>query len=293
MLLDYVKLKEVKPALSGYIRDARLMLKQDSIPDDKVIHDVRVLMKKSRAVMRLIGSQMDEESYKREYQSMREVGRIMRTWRETSVHRKILKSIRKKYPHIFIELKDFEKLNSLVQKQVQGPETREEIKSDLQAILEILNKSDYRIRFLSINNLDPRALLKELDKTYNLVADCYVTSRNNLKPASLHEFRKKTKDLLYQLYFFRPLKNQSVKTMEKQLDTIAQNLGKYNDLEVLVTALGYKRHNPDNSPAINELIVLIREEQDRYLSKVWPIAYKVFCPSQNLINVLGFKLLFV
>ena len=55
MLLDYVKLKEVKPALSGYIRDARLMLKQDSIPDDKVVHDVRVLMKKSRALTKIHG----------------------------------------------------------------------------------------------------------------------------------------------------------------------------------------------------------------------------------------------
>lgn len=292
MLLDYVKLKEVKPILSGYIRDAQVMLKQDSIPGDNVVHDVRVLMKKSRAVIRLIGSQLDEESYNREYQSMREVGRIMRSWRETSVHRKMLKDLRKKYPQVFLQMKDFEIPGILMRKQDPVPETQEEMKKGAQEILSLLNKSGYRIRFLTLNDLDPRILLKELDQTYKMVADYYLTCRNNFKSSSLHEFRKKSKDFLYQLYFFRPLKNQSVKALEKRLDAMTQNLGRYNDLEILIEALGYNRHNNEKSPAFHELIVLIRHEQDKYLSKVWPTAYKVFRPGQNLINLLGFKLLF-
>jgi hypothetical protein len=45
MELDYVKLKEIKPALAGYVRKSQTLLKKSAIPDEKVVHDVRVLMK--------------------------------------------------------------------------------------------------------------------------------------------------------------------------------------------------------------------------------------------------------
>jgi CHAD domain-containing protein len=107
----------------------------------------------------------------------------------------------------------------------------------------------------------------------------------------LHEFRKRAKDFLYQLYYFRPLNPSVVKELEKRLDTLTQNLGKYNDLTQIMKIVGYKYGTPENSPALDELIVVIKDKQDQYLSKVWPSAYKIFCPGQKLLNVLGFRLL--
>ena len=123
--------------------------------------------------------------------------------------------------------------------------------------------------------------------------DTYLTCRNSLKSNDLHEFRKKAKDFLYQLYFFRPLNPRVVKDLEKKLEGMAQNLGKYNDLTQLVKALDYKYPDNKNLPAMDELIIKIRETQDIYLAKVWPSAYKIFCPGQKLVNVLGFKLLVI
>jgi len=37
----------------------------------------------------------------------------------------------------------------------------------------------------------------------------------------------------------------------------------------------------------------LREAQDRYLAKVWPTAYQIFCPGKKLVNILGFKLLVI
>jgi hypothetical protein len=38
---------------------------------------------------------------------------------------------------------------------------------------------------------------------------------------------------------------------------------------------------------------MIKEEQDKYLLKVWTVAHKIFCPGQKLVNILGFKLLVI
>jgi CHAD domain-containing protein len=290
---DYVKLKDIKPALSGYIREATALLKENPVPDENAVHDVRVLMKESRAVMKLISAQIDPESFNRDYASLREVGRILSSWRETSVHRKMLKELKRTNQRLFSNLQDHEKLNLLMQKPEIPAEPTEIMKSDLDNIMEHLDKTGYRIRFQTLDNLDPGSLLIELEKTYSIVIDKYITCRNSQKPANLHELRKKAKDLLYQLWFFRPLNPSSVKSLEKRLFTITQNLGKYNDLTQLITALDYKYTGSSDNPSLDELILIFRKEQDRYLSKVWPQAFRIFHPGQKLVNILGFRILMI
>jgi len=293
MELDYVKLKEIKPALAGYIRESQALLKSSAVPDEYVVHDIRVLMKKSRAVLKLAAPQLDKEYFDRNILALREVGRCMCSWRDTSVQRKTLKELRKSYPDIFSGLQENEKLADLLKKPELLAEPSEELKTALGKIDELLNKAGYRIRFETMNKIDPQILIKELELSYTRVVDIYLICRNNPKPQNLHEFRKKAKDFLYQLWFFRPLNNSVVKQLEKKLDIMTQNLGKYNDLTQLIKELGYEYHQSTSLPEMDELIIRIRETQDRYLAKVWPTAYKIFCPGQKLVNVLGFKLLVI
>ncbi len=265
------------------------MLDPVKVPDEKVVHDVRVLMKKSRASIKLLKTQLDGTSYEKEYRTLREVGRIMQTWRETSVHRKLLKELKKKHPELFSHLTNNEKISLLLSKPEIINEPSEDMKKSLENIIDMLHKSDYRLRFIGMNNLDPNLLYKELEITYNTISDCYLKARNYPKNASLHELRKKTKDFLYQLFFFRSLNPKVIKSLEKRLDSIGQNLGKYNDHAVLINTLGYKYPSADNNNDFDELIVIIKQEQDKYLLKVWPSAFRIFRPGQKLANVLGFK----
>jgi CHAD domain-containing protein len=144
-----------------------------------------------------------------------------------------------------------------------------------------------------MNTIDPQILIKELEITYLMVTDIYLRCRNNPKPDTLHKLRKKSKDFLYQLYIFRPLNPSVIKTLEKKLDNMTQNLGKYNDLTQIIRTLDYKYKEGKNLSSLDELIIKLRDAQDRYLTKVWPTAYQVFCPGQKLVNVLGFKLLVI
>lgn len=292
MLTNNAKLKEIKPALCGYISDAQQMLDPGKIPDEKVVHDVRVLMKKSRATIKLLKTQIDEESFNREYCSLREIGRIMQSWRETSVHRKLLKDMKKKHPGLFSQLAGNEKIN-LILTRPEIIEPSPEIKSGIESIISLLHKSGYRLRFMDLNNLDPNLLYEELELTYYCISDCYLKARNYPKNVNLHGLRKKTKDLLFQLFFFRSLNPGVIKNLEKKLEMMGQNLGKYNDHAVLIDALGYKYQSGENSSALDELMVIIKQEQDKYLSRVWPSAFRIFRPGQKLPSVLGFKVLVI
>jgi len=293
MVTDTVRLKDIKPVLSGYISDSRAMLNPDSVPGDEEVHDIRVLMKRSRAVIRLLANHLDDESCQREYTAFREAGRILGGWRDHSIHRKTIKSFKKDYPDIFAALETEENIKALLVKYDPPAEVPPEVKSDIEKVIDLLNKSAFRMRFYTLHKLDPQVLLKELEKSYKAAADTYLKCRNNSKPELIHELRKKSKDFLYQLYFFRPLNPGVIKDLEKKLETLTQNLGRYNDLTHLLDALGYKYNNPENSSELNELSVVIRNRQDEYLSRVWPSAYKIFCPGKKLVPLLGFKLLVI
>jgi len=288
---EYVKLREIKPVLAGYIREAQDLLRQSPVPDDSAVHDVRVLMKKCRAVMRLIASQIDKKTFDRDYEAYRATGQLLCTWRETSVHRKILKELKKNHTKLFTSLQGNEKVEALMQKIEAPAEPSSQVAGDIIKIEDLLNKAGFRLRFLKLDNVDPKALLSELENSYKTVVDKYLICRNNPKPANLHIFRKKTKDFLYQLWFFRPLNPVVIKSLEKKLDAMTQNLGKSNDLSQLISTLEYKYSGTANYPSMDELVIIIREAQDNYLSRVWPTAYKVFCPGKRLANVLGYKIL--
>lgn len=290
---DSVRLKDIKPALAGYIRESQAMLKREPVPDDEVIHDVRVLMKKSRAVLKILAPQLDKDYISRDIYALREVGRKMCAWREDAVLRKRLKELKKEFPEIFLRLTGNEKINYILKKPDLVQETLEVINSDLVSINELLRKTGFRIRFLSMHKIDPQLLLRELESTYLQVVDIYLTCRNDPRPGKLHEFRKKSKDFLYQLCFFRPLNPSKVKSLEKKLDILTQSLGRFNDLTQLLRALEYEYSVNKYIPAMDELVIRIREKQDRHLEKIWPAAFKIFCPGKKLVNVLGFKLLII
>ncbi len=291
MQSEIVKLKEIKPALAGYIRESQELLKRTAVPDDEAVHDIRVLMKKARSVLKLVSDQVTKDYCEKNLVDLRETGRIMASWRETAVCRRTLREIRKENHSLFGQLEGNMKITELLKKPGTSSGLSAETTKIVSKIEELLKNSAYRIRFEQMDKLDPQLLLKELENTYIDVCGIYLFCRNRPTPGKLHEFRKKAKCFLYQLYFFRPLNPDAIKKVEKALENITQNLGKYNDLNQLVRTLGYSYQDESNSAELNELVLLIREKQEMHLSNVWSASHKLFCPGKKLVNILGFKLL--
>ncbi len=279
----HIATTDFKPVLCGYISEAQSMIHQGRLPGQKVVHDVRVLMKQARAAIKLLRSSIDEDSFQREYDAFRETGRIMSTWRESAVHRKLLRDFRKRHPALFTRVKDENVIRQLLEIHDDPASSADRIREDLLKIKDILHRSSSRLRFLNLKVPDPRLLMEELERTFSLVSDCYLNARHNPKDVNIHEFRKKTKDLLYQLFFFRSLNPKAVRSLEKRLDQLAQDLGKYNDYAVLLRTLDYKYQTDANNHALDEFAVIVRQEQDKYLTRIWPAAYRIFRPGKGLL----------
>jgi CHAD domain-containing protein len=287
---EYIRLKEIKPEVSDYISKAIILLNDPAFPDDDSIHDIRVLLKKARAALKIIEPQFGGDYNHMDIPDLKEAANLMAVWRNATVYRKILKDLKEEFPDLFSRLSDNEKIKELIKKP-EKTENSEEAKLDTEKIRDLLKKAGYRIRLTGMKDADPNKLLKELEKSYQIVVGSYLTARYKTSMKKLHTLRKRTKDFLFQLYFFRPLNNSTIKQIEKELGEIAKNLGKIHDLDQLVRALDYKYPEALPGDAINELMVKIRERQDKYLKKVWPVAAELFTPGKKLKNILGYKVL--
>ena len=215
----------------------------------------------------------------------------MSKWRDTSVHRITLKDLKKDLPRLFEKLKNDEKIADLLKKPDPIASPDESLVNDIQQIDILLKKTGSRIRFYQLQKISPADLYKQLELSFENVRNEYMECRNRTKPEKVHEFRKRSKDLLYQLFFFRPFNPAAVKSFEKRLERLSLNLGKYNDLSQLLIALGYIFPDESGSPAMDELAIKIYERQDRYLLKIWTDAYKCFCPGKKLADLLELKLI--
>jgi CHAD domain-containing protein len=278
---------DIKASMMQYITGSLELLSQKPIPDDKAIHDVRVMMKQHRAAVRLARPLIDEPVYRREYLAGRETGRMMATWREAAVLRKTVKALKKENPELFMKLWDNEKIQELLRKPFKNWDEAARQAETVKEVSSRLDKARYRVRFLGLSEPDVQLLLGELERHYHAAAASYMTCRKDPGPRLLHEFRKKSKTFMYQLCYFRHLNPSAVKSLEKKLDYMTQNLGKYNDLSQVKALTGCKLGAGGNSEVIDELAIVIRDKQDTYLMKVWPVAYRIYAPGRKLQDLLG------
>jgi len=278
---------DIKASMVQYITGSIALLSQQPIPDDKAIHDVRVMMKQHRAAVRLVRPLIDEPVYRREYDAGRETGRLIATWREAAVLRKTVKALKKENPELFMKLWDNEQIQELLRKPFRSWDEAARQAETVKEVSERLSKARYRVRFLGISEPDMQLLLEELERHYHTAAASYVAARSKPGTRLLHEFRKKSKTFMYQLCYFRHLNTSAVKSLEKKLDSMTQSLGRYNDLSQVRSLTGCRLGAGDNSDVINELAIVITDKQDQYLMKVWPVAYRIFAPGRKLQDLLG------
>ena len=282
-------IRDIKPVLSANMAEALALFRRDTVPDDAAVHDIRVLMKKCRAIFKLISPGVGDAVYLREYSVFRDTGRALAALRESSVHRKTLKSLGKNHKALFRRLEANDRIRPLLEMGEKPICINGEGIPGTGNTFAALGKSAFRIRFMPLKNLAGNDMFRNLMASYNAVCESYLACRISPRPASLHFLRKRVKDLLYQLYFFRDFNPGKVRSMERKLDGIAQNLGSYNDLAQLEKVIGYDARGGQRFPEMDELMIVIRDRQDKYLAKIWPVAFGIFCPGHDLSDILGFS----
>ncbi len=214
------------------------------------VHETRKHLKKARAALRFAAGEIDSDVWERENRCLRKVGRLISEVRDAEVRLATVRQLRefargkKRSFRETEELLAFE-LDSFLAAFSEWPE---EAKQRLTQSLD-------RIRAWPLDDLDCKELRKSVQKTYRRGRRALNVAIEKTNTKNLHTFRKRAKELWYQLRVLRPLAPAVFAELNDELKAIGQYLGQVHDLAFVaerLSAIGSARKHGDR--ILNALI---------------------------------------
>jgi len=196
------------------------------------VHETRKHLKKARAALRLVSGEIDRGVWKREDRCLAKVGQLISEVRDAEVRLETVRQLRefarwkKRSFQEIEELLAFE-LDSFLAAFSEWPQEAEER----------LSQTLDRIREWRLDDLDCKRLRENVQKTYKRGRKALKSAIKKTSTKNLHTFRKRVKELWYQLRILRPLAPAVFKELNDELKTVGQYLGQVHDLAFVAQRL--------------------------------------------------------
>lgn len=240
---------------------------------DKGIHDARKSLKRARAALRLMREVIPEAAYRRENAALRDVARPLSAARDARILIDSLGQLEKLYgaparasiPAAFRrELK-----------RAQAAASRSSVRNPAM-LCEALETSRRRIEKWRIGNEGWQELSVGLERVYRHARRALKQSRNDCTPAALHEWRKQTKYLWYQLQILEPAWPGKLGELADRAHALSDYLGYDHDLAVLREKAEEHARLFDGEGGPAALLALIDRCQARLRAKAFRAGKRIY-----------------
>jgi CHAD domain-containing protein len=201
------------------------------------IHEIRKSIKRIRAVLRLIREEIGYSSYYRENLFYRDLSRSISDIRTHDVLLHTLEGLKSDMAapntrEAFAPIID--SINVERKKLLSGMLSRDRLLQDLSSRFMEARK---RIHELSIEQDGFEVFSGGFYRTYRQGKNYLKSARKNHNMHLMHNMRKRTKYLWYQVEIIRPIYPGPLKAFSSSLENISEKLGQYHDLSELSSFL--------------------------------------------------------
>jgi CHAD domain-containing protein len=202
-------------------------------PRDESVHEARKAVKKIRALLRLVRPEIGERSYREENIRFRDTARPLTEVRDAKILIETLDNLIKHFREhgdgrSFADVKEALEANLHVVRMrvlVEQNAFAKAAAAVWQARKRIKAWADVRDKWSAVG--------KGLIDTYRRSARAFREAAADATPEKLHEWRKQTKYLYYQLEILRPLWPERMEELANEADRMGELLGDDHDLAVL------------------------------------------------------------
>jgi CHAD domain-containing protein len=197
------------------------------------IHSARKNLKKIRAVPRLIRNKLGKKIYQQENCRFRTIAHALSPWRDAEV---LLKTLNK-FEDAHHEKNMKAALGKLRKKALEQHEeaSHQGLKWRLDLEKE-LKTAKRRVGRWSVGGVRPADLCCGIKKSYEKGQKLMHTAELVRSKENLHQWRKRVKDLWYQLRLLEPLWSRSLEGTAEELEKLSDYLGDDHDLVMLEEA---------------------------------------------------------
>jgi len=241
----------------------------------KSIHETRKSMKRIRAVLRMIRDEIGYSSYYRENTFYRDLSRKLSEIRNFEVLSESIKKLQADLsntipPEVFALLEEEldKQRNMVLRDEARLPQWLKEIAGKVEMARE-------RIYDFPIRHNDFSVFEGGLFRIYRQGKRYLRTARNDPSPTHLHDLRKKMKYFWYQVEILHPIFPGPMKAYASILETIAEDLGVFHDLQVLQEFLDESNIIPEQK-IFETLQEACLAKKSMLLYNIWPMAEIAF-----------------
>jgi CHAD domain-containing protein len=243
------------------------------------VHETRKDLKKTRAVLRLIREGIGEETYRRENSRFRDAGRALAGSRDAEAKVETLDSLAERFgdhlPAGFEALRERLEVERDALAEAQSDDDSETRRLAAQAAAEIAAGRAAMERW-SLAKSGWGLLGPGLKRSYKRGRDRFGDLLSDPSPESVHEWRKRVKDLWYHLRLLRNSWPEVLGAMTDQAHELSDLLGDHHDLSVLAQDLESRPELAGGSQESAAITGLIEARQEELLERAVPIGERLY-----------------
>ena len=224
------------------------------------VHEVRKHLKKLRAAMRLAVDEVGKNRHAREDRCAREIGRLVSDLRDAQVRLQTLFQLRDEtakgsgenhFPHIeellSLERESFSAAFAGWQKQA----------------IPKLERVGERLSKWPLAGITWKQVCGTVGKTYKLGQRGLAKTIKKPEPENFHAWRKRVKDVWYQLRILQPLNRVVLEKIAADAEVLGELLGREHDFNFLLARLENERGDEALHDELMQLQKLIRKRGKR------------------------------
>jgi CHAD domain-containing protein len=237
----------------------------------KSIHETRKSMKRIRAFLRMIRDEIGYSSYYRENVFYRDLSRQLSDIRNFEVLAGSIRDLKEDLSStlssdVFSSLE--EELDIQRNRVMPGKAALNQL---LKEVAREVAAARERIYDFPIRHNDFRAFEGGLFRMYRQGRRYLKQARRDPSPTLLHDLRKRMKYFWHQVEILQPIYPGPLKAYAATLEKITENLGTYNDLQILQEFI--TESDIPSDPVIQETLQeACRAKQTMLLHDLWPRA---------------------
>jgi len=224
------------------------------------VHEVRKHLKKLRAAMRLAIGQVGKNCHAQEDRCVREIGRLVSDLRDAQVRLQT-----------FIELRD--KASKKTERQL-FPRTEELLLLERESFsaafagwqkeaIRRLENVKARLMAWPLDGLNWKQICNAVCKIYRRGQRALAKTIDDPDAENFHAWRKRVKDVWYQLRILQPLNRMVLEEMAHDAEVLGELLGSEHDLDFLLARLEKERGDAAFADELGQLQKLITKRCKR------------------------------
>jgi CHAD domain-containing protein len=263
----------LKRTSSELLREAERALSEEVSRDQThAVHAARKAIKQERALLRLMRDAVPAKRRRRENAALRAAARRLSDTRDAAVMLATLDGLAERYsgqvPHSVYEvIKSRLRAERPVFSDLSdaGPET---------AAAAELSDVRRRIEAWPVRGRDTRVIAGGLHRTYRDARRAMRAATRRPTDDALHTWRKRTKDLWYELRFVRDVCGEMAAGQAREAHRLADLLGDDHDLAVLDATL--RRLAPDAAADVDAVIGLLEHRRHQLQAEARLLGGRVY-----------------